>query len=363
MTRRADAALICTQDKLHYGPAVVALQLGYHVLLEKPMSPDTWECVSLGEVADASAGRILICYVLRYTSFFSTIRALLDEGRIGRLVSIQHTENVALVDQTHAFVRGAWRKASTSSPMILAHCCHDMDLLSWFAGSPCRRVSSFGSLAHFRADNAPEGSPERCLDGCPHETRCPHYAPRTYLTEDTGWPTSVISVDTSLAARREALRTGPYGRCVYRCDNDVVDHQVASFEFENGVTAAFTMCPFNGRTGRTLKLMGTEGELRASMSRNEIELVEFVSGRVDAIRPPVSRYRYGGGDHGIMESFVDLVRSSGRGGEDRGLTSAAGSVESHLMAFAAEESRVTGRTVVMKEYRRQVEAAGRGRGA
>jgi predicted dehydrogenase len=350
-SRRADAALICTQDRMHYEPALAALRLGYHVLLEKPMSTDPGECVRLGQLSRELPNRIIICYVLRYTRFFRTIRGLLDEGKIGRVLSIQLAENVPLVDQVHAFVRGNWRSAASSSPMILAHCCHDMDLLHWFAGSSCRTVSSFGSLSHFRRENAPAGAPARCLDGCPHESSCPYFAPRIYLTEDTGWPASVISNDTSIEARLRALREGPYGRCVYRCDNDVVDHQVATFEFENEVTAAFTMCPFNHQPGRTLKLMGTEGEIRASMARNEIEVSRFVSGRRDLIVPPASPHRYGGGDNGIMEYLVNLVR----GGADEGLTSAAGSVESHLMAFAAEKSRQDGKTVVMAEYRREAE--------
>ena len=348
---RADAVLVCTQDRMHFEPAVAALAQGYDVLLEKPMSTDPSECVRLGEIARVARGRILVCYVLRYTSFFAAVRRLLDEGRVGGLVSIQHTENVPLVDQTHAFVRGSWGRETDSCPMILAHCCHDMDLLSWFAGAPCRRVASFGGLAHFRRENAPPGAPARCLDGCPHETTCPHHVARVYLTEDTGWPTSVISTDPSAAARVRALETGPYGRCVYACDNDVVDHQVASFEFENEVTAAFTMSPFNGRPGRTLKLMGSAGEIRASMAENEIEVLDFATGRADVVRPARSHHRYGGGDHGIMERFVDLVRDAG---STKDLTFAADSVESHLMAFAAEKSRVEGRTVVMADYRREI---------
>lgn len=349
--RLADALLVCTQDTMHFEPAMAALELGYHVLLEKPMSTDPTECVRLGEAARAAPGCAIVCYVLRYTHFFSKIRALLDQGRIGQLVTMQLTENMPLVDQTHAFVRGNWRKSSESCPMILAHSCHDMDLLMWFAGSPCRSVSSFGGLSHFRPQNAPAGATERCLDGCPHELICPHHVSKIYLTDDVGWPASVISPDSSLTARLEALQTSPYGRCVYACDNDVVDHQVASFEFENDVTAVFTMCAFNGKPGRTIQLMGTTGEIRASMASNEIEVLDFAGDSIEIVRPAVSRHRYGGGDHGIMNYFVDWVRN-GRG--EPGLTSAFGSIESHLMAFAAERSRVTGCTIKINEFRQEV---------
>jgi len=348
----AQAALICTQDKLHFEPALEALQKGYHVLLEKPISTDPAECQILAEYSRRFSNHLIVCYILRYTQFFATIRALLDDGRIGRLISIQHTENVPLIDQAHAFVRGNWRNTESSCPMILAHCCHDMDLLHWFAGSRCTKATSFGSLAHFRLENAPPGAPSRCLDGCKHEKECPYYAPKIYLTEDTGWPASVISVDTSIEARFAALQESPYGRCVYQCDNDVVDNQVACFEFENSVTASFTMCPFTRDAGRTLKLMGTKGELRAAFNLNEIEVYDFTTVRTDVIKPPLSRHRYGGGDHGIMEYLVDIIRT---GGKEESLTSAGSALESHLMAFAAERSRIEGRTIFMDSYRDEIE--------
>jgi predicted dehydrogenase len=348
----AQAALICTQDKLHFMPAIEALQKGYYVVLEKPMSTDPAECQVLSEYSKQFENQLIVCYVLRYTNFFATIYSLLDEGRIGRLISIQHAENVPLVDQAHSFVRGNWRRAESSCPMILAHCCHDLDLLYWFAGSQCAKVSSFGSLSHFCSQAAPPGAPSRCLDGCSYSEECPYFAPKVYLTEDTGWPASVISVDSNFDARFAALKDGPYGRCVYHCDNDVVDNQVACFEFANGITATFTMCPFNRDAGRTIKLMGTKGELRAAFAKNEIEIYEFSGGRTDLIKPPLSLRRYGGGDHGLMEHLVDSVR---RGDNVQELTAARTALESHLMAFAAERSRIEERTICMNMYRNEIE--------
>ena len=190
-------------------------------------------------------GKVLsVCHVLRYTPFFSKIKELLDKGCIGRLISIQHNENVGYWHYAHSFVRGNWRNSEDSSPMILAKSCHDMDIMLWLAGADCRSISSYGSLTHFKSENAPEGAPYRCMDGCPVQNECPYYAPRLYLTENTSWPTSVISADTGIEARTKALREGPYGRCVYRCDNNVVDHQVVAIEFKNDVTAVFTMSAF-----------------------------------------------------------------------------------------------------------------------
>ncbi|MEC0243804.1 Gfo/Idh/MocA family oxidoreductase [Paenibacillus dokdonensis] len=347
--KMADAVLICTQDQQHYEPTMKALEAGYHVLLEKPMSPDPEECINMGEMA-AKAGLVFsICHVLRYTPFFQTLKSLLEDGKIGRLISIQHNENVGYWHQAHSFVRGNWRRKDESSPMILAKSCHDLDILSWLAGADCVKVSSFGDLTHFKASEAPEGAPLRCLDGCPVADSCLYYAPNVYLTEDTNWPTSAISDDMSYEARYKALEEGPYGRCVYHCDNDVVDHQVVNLEFANEVTVAFTMSAFTRDVSRTIKLMGTTGEIRGAMEKNEIEIIHFGSGKIERISfsDMGGHVGHGGGDMGLVKDFLKLVRANGEG---EGLTSAAHSVQSHLMAFAAEESRISGEVIRLEEF-------------
>jgi predicted dehydrogenase len=348
----ADAVLICTQDKQHFEPTMRALKAGYHVLLEKPMSPDPEECIRMGEMASQAGLVFSICHVLRYTPFFTTLKELLERETIGQLMSIQHNENVGYWHQAHSFVRGNWRRKEESSPMILAKSCHDLDILLWLADSECLRVSSFGSLSHFTAAQAPEGAPKRCLDGCPVSDQCLYYAPDLYLTEDTNWPTSAISDDMSYDARYKALLEGPYGRCVYHCDNDVVDHQVVNLEFANTVTAAFTMSAFTRDVSRTIKLMGTRGEIRGAMEKNEIEIIHFGSGKIERIsfEDRGGHVGHGGGDMGLIKDFLKLVRT---GGSHQGLTSASRSVQSHLMAFAAEQSRVDGGIISIKEFEQQ----------
>ncbi|MEK4978380.1 Gfo/Idh/MocA family protein [Bacillus sp. FSL K6-6540] len=348
----ADAVFICTQDKQHFEPTMRALAAGYHVLLEKPMSPDPEECIRMGEMASQAGLVFSICHVLRYAPFFSTIKELLEREAIGRLMSIQHNENVGYWHQAHSFVRGNWRRTEDSSPMILAKSCHDLDMLLWLADSDCVRVSSFGSLSHFTAAQAPAGAPKRCLDGCPVSDECLYYAPDHYLTEDTNWPTSAISDDMSYDARYQALLEGPYGRCVYHCDNDVVDHQVVNMEFANSVTVAFTMSAFTRDVSRTIKLMGTRGEIRGAMEKNEIEIIHFGSGKVERISfaDRGGHVGHGGGDMGLIKDFLRLVQT---GGNNQGLTSASRSVQSHLMAFAAEQSRVDGRIIYLNEFAQQ----------
>jgi predicted dehydrogenase len=356
--RLADGVLVCTQDRLHFAPTMAALAAGYHVMLEKPMSPDPVECIEIAAASDRLRRILLVCHVLRYTSFFATLKRLLDQGRIGRLIAIQHNENVAFWHYAHSYVRGNWRSSHQSSPMILAKSCHDMDILLWLAGADCVALSSFGSLTHFTPENAPAGAPDRCTDGCPAAEWCPYYAPSFYLGRIDGWPASVISDEATPEAVLDALRTGPYGRCVYRSDNDVVDHQVVNMEFANEVTATFTMCAFTDDVSRTIKLMGTDGEIRGVLAenRNEIELRDFRtrSHEVLTMPPEAGEEGHGGGDAGVMRAFIDLIRADDWQGAP---TSASVSVQSHLMASAAETSRLEKRTVSMRDYERWVRLA------
>ena len=347
----ADAALICTMDHLHYAPCMEAIRQGYQILLEKPMSPSAAECAAMQRAAEEKGVVLAVCHVLRYTPFFSKIKQLIEDGTVGEVQVIEQTEHVCYWHQAHSFVRGNWRRKDESAPMILAKCCHDLDLLSWMAGAACKSLSSYGGLAHFTAEHAPAGAPARCLDGCPASGSCPYYAPKLYLTENTDWPTDTISVDMSLEARAEALRTGPYGRCVYRCDNDVVDHQVVAMEFENGIAATLTMTAFTPRLTRTVRVMGTKGMIEGDLESCAVSFQPF-GGEAQTFSAEVlgaNAYGHGGGDVGLMHDFVLQVRG---GGEGR--TSAKQSLESHLMAFAAEEARVSGRAVELAAFERSL---------
>lgn len=353
----ADAAFICTQDKMHIVPSVKAMECGYHLLLEKPISPSAKECFELADTAKKYDRHVLVCHVLRYTALFKKIKALLDDGAIGDVVSMLHCENVGHVHQAHSFVRGNWRNTEESSPMILAKCCHDMDLLYWLIGSHCKSISSFGSLTYFKESNAPEGAPARCLDGCPHSDTCPYYAPHVYINGPHSWmrDAACSSVCTNPTPEQvvEILKTSPYGRCVFHCDNDVVDHQVANLSFENGATVTFSMCAFTSRIDRTLKIMGTKGELLAIMSdgihgQDTIEIRDFETASNTFYYPKALGSGHGGGDTGIMLDFVRLLRGEKT---STSLTDISVSAESHALAFAAEASRLSGKTIDMYEWR------------
>jgi predicted dehydrogenase len=348
----AEVLVNCTLDRMHVDSTLPALELGYDVLLEKPMANTLAGNVRLVRAAEEHGRLLMICHVLRYTAFFSTLHDIIASGRLGRVITVEHRENVVYWHMAHSFVRGNWRDSQIESPMILAKCCHDMDILFWNLG-PVRRLSSFGSLVHYRPESAPQGAPPRCADGCPVADECPWYAPRLYLHDHTGWPVSVISEDPSLPARRRALETGPYGRCVYYCDNDVVDHQTVSLEFETGASGVLVMHGHSHEEGRTMRYDGTRASLRGRFAYglgDSIEIHDHLTGRVERIDPQTGDSGHGGGDSGLMAALVKAVRQPGTRG-----TTARESLESHLMAFAAEEARVTGRVIAMEEFRRRAE--------
>ncbi len=311
----ADGVILATQDIMHYEPALSAMEKGYHVLCEKPMSPDAKECVEMGKAAKKHNRILTICHVLRYTPFFEEIKRIIDDGVIGDVIAIQLTENVAYWHQAHSYVRGNWRRADKSSPMILAKSCHDLDILLYLIGKKCTHVSSFGDLTHFKSENAPKGATKRCLDGCEVRHECPYYAPRIYIDWTGVWQADVIrkivSMDTSNNGLLKALETGPYGRCVYHCDNDVVDHQVVNLDFEGGAVASFTMCGFTFEEGRSIKIMGTKGEIKGMSDLNEIEYFTYLGKKKSRIEV-TAEGGHMGGDTAIMRDFVEQVASDGK---------------------------------------------------
>jgi len=346
----ADTAFICTQDRMHYQPVIAAIEKGYDILLEKPISPFPEECIEIARAAKAKGVKVVVCHVLRYTPFFSTIKEVIDSGAIGEIVSIVHNENVGNLHQSHSFVRGNWRNSNESAPMILAKSCHDVDIVQWLIGTGCERVSSFGSLAHFTDANKPEGAPAYCLDGCPHEKTCPYHVDKAYFNhyKEQRWMYLAVAGFSNATGDdlREALRKGPYGRCVFQCDNNVVDHQIVNMQFENNVTVAFTMCAFTPQTSRDIKIMGTKGQIKGYMEDEEIILTDFLSYKETLIKASLQDGRdgHGGGDAGIMEAFCAYIKGTYKGNK---ISEADISAKNHMIAFAAEESRLKGGEVVI----------------
>ncbi len=347
----ADAVVIATMDRQHVGQAVVALKLGYHILLEKPISPELAECQEISKVAKETGLNVVVCHVLRYTSFYKKVKEILSTGVIGDIAAIQAIENVGHWHQAHSFVRGVFSETENASPMILQKCCHDMDLYLWLADKTSKRVSSFGHTHYFKAENAPAGSTAMCLDGCKAKESCPYDAEKFYIEDpqrgvrhgNTGWPNDVLSINPTVESIYEALKTTRYGRCVYKCSNDVVDYQVVNVEMTDGSSMSFTMSAFTQFNTRQAKFMGSMGELDVDMNTGDITLYKFGK--------EVEKYNvskdldsgHGGGDAGIIKEFITLMKGEQTSSS---LTSLEVSLESHYVALAAEQSRLENGKVI-----------------
>ncbi len=349
-----DAVILATMDRDHFGQAMAALDCGYDILLEKPISPDLKECMIIGQKAKELGRKIIVCHVLRYTNFFSKLKEILDSGELGRVVAINHSENVGNFHIAHSFVRGNWRRSEDASPIIMQKSCHDMDILIWLVGSEPKKVASFGRLSHFKEENAPAGSADRCLQ-CRVADKCQYNAVRAYLPVRGDWPAVLLGPDQSEEGILKALETGPYGRCVYRCDNDVCDNQVTIIEFKNGVNVSFTLSGFTNRMCRTIKIMCEYGEINAEDDGDTIEITRFNSNREEQITKTVIRTAqvegfHGGGDSLLMEDFINKMEA----GSGESKTAIEHSIESHALACAAELSRVTGKVIDMDELKKTV---------
>ncbi len=350
----ADVLFICTPDDVHYQPAMAALEKGYHLLLEKPAARTVQECRDIAELAQSKGLHVVVCHVLRYTVFYQTIKQLIDDGRVGDIMNIEAIERVGYWHQAHSFVRGNWHVAADTTPMILAKCCHDMDLLLWLTGKACEKVTSFGHLSHYNAANKPEGATERCGDGCPHAESCPYNAQRYYLDcfarGGDSWPVNVVAPEPTEEKIIEALKVKDYGRCVYQMNNDVVDHQVVSLQLADDVTAVLTMSAFSAKGGRCIRVMGTKAEIYADMEKDIITLMPFggQEEEFDIRKMAVDLSGHGGGDISMVEDYLDVL--AGKPMPSR-MTTISRSVESHIVALAAEASRVKGgRLIRMDEF-------------
>ncbi len=353
--KMADVAIISTSDKLHHAPALAAIEKGYDLLLEKPVAPTEQECADIANLAKEKGSRVLVCHVLRYTPFFMKIKQLINEGRLGKVLSVHHCECVGNLHQSHSYVRGNWGNSERSSNMLLAKSCHDIDIIQWLVGSKCKNVQSFGSLDYFTEKNAPADAPEYCIEGCPHGEECYYNAVKLYLEDEQNeWfrSTAALKPNPTNEEIEEVLRTKLYGKCVFKCDNDVVDHQVVNMEFENSAVASFNMSAFNHH-GRFIRVMGTEGEIEGDIDSDTIKYFSFKTREHEIINPNKSQVDssivggHGGGDKGIIETLYKYIVE---GYDGDMLSEISISVQNHLIVFAAEKSRRESKVVNISEF-------------
>ena len=337
--KMADAIIITTPDDLHYGPCMAALEKGYDVLLEKPIAPTESECRDILALSEKTGGIVAVCHVLRYAPYFIELRKLIQDGSIGELISIQHFEPIEHVHMAHSFVRGNWHNSKATTPIILAKSCHDLDILRWLVDKPCKKVSAFGGLKWFTHQNKPEGATPRCMDGCAIEKDCPYSAMKIYYRDRQRTYVFDLPEDNEKQgdAILEYLKTTNYGRCVYQMENDQADHYTMNMEFEDGITVAFNMEAFTSYHGRRTRIMGSHGDIVGDMEK--FTYTNFLTGKKTEWQ--MKSDGHGGGDWNLVSDWVQAVSK-----KDKRLLSSpiSASVESHVMGFVAEKSRLGGKT-------------------
>jgi hypothetical protein len=332
----ADAIIITTPDNLHYGPCMKALEMGYDVLLEKPISPSEKECRNILDMTKRTGRIVAVCHVLRYAPYFVKLKEIMSSGVLGDIMSIQHLEPIEHIHMSHSYVRGNWHNSKATTPIILAKSCHDLDILRWLAGRPCKSIQAFGELSWFTAKNAPAGSTARCTDGCAVEAQCPYSALEIYYRRRQRNYVFDLPEDKNKQADYvlEQLKTTNYGRCVYKMDNDQPDHYTTNILFDGGLTAAFSMEAFTSYEGRRTRIMGSLGDVVGDMS--SFVLTDFLTGQKSEWSQ--STDMHGGGDWRLVANWIQAISK-----RDASLLTSTieQSVESHIMGFMAEESRKT----------------------
>ena len=337
----ADAILIGTPENMHFEPCMKAIEAGYNVLLEKPIAQSLPECCSIAEAAWRKGVIVGVCHVLRYHPYFIKIKEIVDSGQLGEIISISHLAAVGLDRTTHGFVRGMWRREEITNPMLISKCCHDIDFLLWLTGAHCRSLSSFGSLRWFRAENAPAGAGRRCLD-CAIESACPFSARDLYYVR-RDWVANfdVPEGKTLDETILEELRTGMYGRCVYHCDNDVVDHQLLAMEMEGEVTVSLSMEMFTADDFRKTHVRLTGGEIDGDERTLRVRRFRGGDERTYDFSDIVGQPFHAGADLHLIGDFIRALRDPGY----PFLTTIEDSIESHRICYDAERSRRTGTTI------------------
>ncbi|MBD3193241.1 MAG: gfo/Idh/MocA family oxidoreductase [Candidatus Heimdallarchaeota archaeon] len=394
----ARVAFICTPDRVHFEPAMKALELNYDLMLEKPIAPTLEECRSIAQLAKEKGRLVQICHVLRYTEFWQKVKEIVDSGKLGEIIHYDHSENVAYWHFGHSFVRGAYKNKETSSAIVIAKTCHDLDLIYWLLDEKAEEVSSIGELTYYKPEHAPKEAPERCTDGCPIANDCPWHAPRLYLDLEpvlrTGlsshslflrvltklmlkskairkivglfnkdirrinnwdiFPINAITTDYSREGIMKALKETPYGLCIYKAGNDVPDHQISTFSFPSGATATLTMHGLSEHEGREFRMFGSKGVLRGIFRNSEesIKFTDFRSGREQIVHQTgLSTETHRGGDRRLMDAFTSALLENRSEEEELSLTNIFSAMESHFMGFAAEESRITKQNIKIDEFR------------
>ncbi|HKL74040.1 MAG TPA: Gfo/Idh/MocA family oxidoreductase [Clostridia bacterium] len=341
--KRADAVFICTQDNDHYRNCMAAMRLGYHILVEKPLSYNIDECLEIERIAKEKNLNVVVCHVLRYSNYFSKMKDLVRNGGLGEIMTINHQENIANFHFAHSYVRGNWHKKSMATPILMAKCCHDIDIISWLMEAEAEHVQSYGALTYFTEKNAPKDAPLRCTDGCPI-TDCPYNAEYLYVTapllKSTWLKYSPRILTGKLKSKKSdvmnALKTGPYGVCVYHSDNDVFDHQSLLLKFPGDRIAVHTLSAFTDKFYRRTHITMTNGEIIGDTLSGKLTVHRF-NGKDKVYRTSLIQLPgHVEADMKLINSFISLLCGTLENKDD--VTFVSATIPSHRTIVRAEES-------------------------
>jgi len=328
-----DAVIIATPDKTHFAIATRAMSLGKHVLVEKPMAVSKEECLRLVESSSKNGVILSVCHILRFHPYCLELKRVLENPQLGMLMSVHHTVNVGIDRAVHTFVRGLWGREEDTAPVFLSKCSHDVDFLLWMCGSRVKKQSSYGSLSLFKEQNAPQGSTDRCCN-CPVEKNCQFSAVDLYKRRGE-WTTAfeILPGETLADSVDRELAEGVHGRCAYRCNNDVADHQTLLMELENGAVVSLLMNFLTKEDGRDTYFSFSGGEVWAD--GRSIKTRIFATGQETVLdcSDLVGKPLHCGADYAVVQNFVDAIR----GKECQRGTFASQAVESHIVCLDACE--------------------------
>lgn len=357
----ADAIINGTMDEQHLVTSVPLLNAGYDMLLEKPFAVNEKEMRELVACAKKNNSKVMICHVLRYTPFYYGIKEIVNSGEIGDIINIQTTEHVSYHHLSTSYIRGKWansKKCHTS--MLLAKCCHDLDIMMWMMSeTKPKKISSFGGKFQFKPENAPAGAGTICMKDCPLVDTCVYSTKRLYIDHPDRWAFYVWDAlegikNPTIEDKINLMKSdSPYARCIYKCDNDVVDHQSVMVEFESGATGTHNMVGGSSEPRRDIHIIGTKGEIFGNFEDSKFTVLK-INPSPDAHNEEcdveehdlrvtgdmVGAYGgHGGGDERLAADFVKFIR-----GEEHSLacTSIFDSVAGHLSVYLADQSRENG---------------------
>ena len=352
----ADAVINGTMDALHIETSIPFLKQGYDMLLEKPITNNEEELLKLAKTAKEHNCKLMICHVLRFSDFYREIKKTLLSGEVGNIININTTERVGAYHSSVSYLRGKWNsEVKCGSSLLLAKCCHDLDLIAWFNNSTRPMMTySMGGRNFFNRENAPKGCGERCLVDCPKEIKekCIYDAEYMYIKNDHlpwyPWQcTGKNYQDVTLEEKIESLKTyNPHGKCIYKCDGDLLDHQQVLIKFKDGSTACHTLVLGAMKADRTIHIMGTKGEIEGAASEGKLYIRTFDKDTAGYKERVVNFNEkkgetggHFGGDKGIVQDFLSYLSGNK---PSISTTVINDSIIGHLMVYDADLSIKSG---------------------